>query len=60
MVKQVVRCSVCARVHGVTELLNREQLVNGTSTFVCPIKKTAGTYKLEEIGTLRTPDFVST
>ena len=59
MVKTVVRCSVCSRVHDLAELINREQLVNGTSTFICPVKKTAGSYKLEQIGTLKKPDLVN-
>lgn len=52
MLKKVVRCSVCMRVHDLTELLERVQQANGTSTFVCPVKKTAGTYRLENISTL--------
>jgi hypothetical protein len=46
-------------VHDLAELINREQLVNGTSTFICPVKKTAGSYKLEQIGTLKKPDLVN-
>jgi len=52
MHKKVVRCDVCARVHDVTDLIDLKKLVNGTFTFMCPLKKTAGSYKLEQIGTL--------
>ena len=52
MLKKVVRCGVCTRVHDVTALMNLKQLVNGTFTFVCPVKKTNGSYQLEQIGTL--------
>jgi hypothetical protein len=58
MNKQVVRCSVCTRVHDLKELIDREQLSNGTSNFICPVRKTAGSYKLEQIGTIQTPDLV--
>ena len=54
MVKKVVRCDVCTRVHDVTALINLKQLVNGTFTFVCPVKKTGGSYQLEQVGTLNT------
>ena len=53
MFKNVVRCSVCARVHDVTELIDVKQLTNGVSTFTCPVRKLPGTYKLENIGTLQ-------
>ena len=43
------------RVHDLTELLDRVQFVNGSSTFVCPVKKTPGSYRLENIGTLNVP-----
>jgi hypothetical protein len=52
MLKKVVRCGVCTRVHDVTTLIDLKQLVNGTFTFVCPVKKTGGSYRLEQIGTL--------
>ena len=52
MLKQVIRCVVCTRVHDITTLIDLKQLVNGTFTFICPLKKTAGSYKLEQIGTL--------
>jgi|HubBroStandDraft_1064217.scaffolds.fasta_scaffold89028_2 hypothetical protein len=52
MLKKVVRCGVCSRVHDVTSLVDLKQLVNGTFTFVCPVKKTNGSYQLEQIGTL--------
>lgn len=52
MQKKVVRCDVCTRVHDVTALLDLKQLGNGTFTFVCPFKKTGGSYQLEQIGTL--------
>jgi hypothetical protein len=54
MQKKVVRCEVCSRVHDLTALLDLKQLVNGTFTFVCPIKKTGGSYQLEQVGTLTT------
>ena len=57
MHKKVVRCGVCTRVHDVTELINLKQLVNGTFTFMCPLKKTAGSYQLEQVGTLNTKPF---
>ena len=53
MLKQVVRCSVCMRVHDVTELLHKKQLVNGSVTFTCPTKLTMGHYRIENIGTWR-------
>ena len=52
MPKKVVRCGVCTRVHDLRELINLKQLTNGTFTFDCPVKKTAGTYQLEQVGTL--------
>jgi len=52
MLKKVVRCGVCTRVHDVTALINLKQLVNGTFTFVCPVKNISGSYQLEQIGTL--------
>jgi hypothetical protein len=52
MQKKVVRCSVCTRVHDLTALLDLKQPGNGTFTFVCPVDKTSGTYRLEQIGTL--------
>ena len=52
MKKQVVRCSVCIKVHDVTELLELKAQLNGTSTFICPVKKTPGSYRLENVGTL--------
>jgi hypothetical protein len=52
MLKKVVRCGVCARVHDVIELVDLKQLVNGTFTFVCPLKQTGGSYQLEQVGTL--------
>jgi hypothetical protein len=58
MLKKVVRCGVCSRVHDVTELIDLKQLSNGTFNFICPSKKTAGTYQLEQIGTLNTKPFV--
>ena len=54
MVKQVVRCSVCMRVHDVTELLHKRQLVNGSVTFTCPTKMTVGHYRIENLGTWHT------
>jgi hypothetical protein len=54
MVKKVVRCEVCTQVHDVTALISLKQLVNGTFTFVCPVKKTGGSYQLEQVGTLNT------
>jgi hypothetical protein len=54
MAKKVVRCEVCTRVHDVTALIDLKQLVNGTFTFVCPVKKTGGSYQLEQVGTLTT------
>jgi hypothetical protein len=56
MVKQVVRCSVCMRVHDVTELLDKRQLVNGSVTFTCPYKMTVGNYRIENLGTWRTKE----
>jgi hypothetical protein len=53
MSKKVVRCSVCARVHDVTELIDLKQLTNGIFNFTCPSRKLPGTYKLENIGTLQ-------
>jgi hypothetical protein len=32
--------------------MDLKQFVNGTFTFICPVKKTSGSYKLEQIGTL--------
>ncbi len=52
MQKKVVRCSVCTRVHDITALLDLKPLGNGTFTFLCPVKETAGSYQLEQIGTL--------
>jgi hypothetical protein len=52
MVKQVVRCSVCMRVHDVTELRDKKQLVNGSVTFTCPFKMTVGNYRIENLGTM--------
>ena len=52
MLKKVVRCGVCTQVHDVTALINLKQLVNGTFTFFCPLRKTAGSYQLEQVGTL--------
>ena len=52
MLKKVVRCGVCSRVHDVTALMDLKQFVNGTFTFICPVQKTSGSYKLEQIGTL--------
>ena len=52
MLKKVVRCGVCTRVHDVAALINLKQLVNGTFTFVCPVKNIGGSYQLEQIGTL--------
>jgi hypothetical protein len=40
------------RVHDLTELIDRVQSVNGSSTFICPVKKTSGSFRLENIGTL--------
>ena len=54
MLKKVVRCCVCSRVHDVTELIDLKELGNGTFDFVCPLKKTAGSYQLEQVGTLNT------
>jgi len=54
MLKQVVRCSVCLRVHEVYELLDKKQLVNGSVTFTCPFKKTVGHYRIENLGTWHT------
>jgi hypothetical protein len=53
MLKKVVRCAVCTRVHDVSELVDLKQLVNGTFTFLCPVKKTGGSYQLEQVGTLK-------
>ena len=39
------------RVHDVTELLNKRQLVNGSVTFTCPTKMTVGHYRIENLGT---------
>ena len=52
MLKKVVRCGVCTQVHDVTALINLKQLVNGTFTYMCPVKKANGSYRLEQIGTL--------
>jgi hypothetical protein len=52
MQKKVVRCGVCARVHDITALLELQPLGNGTFTFVCPVKKTGGAYRLEQVGTM--------
>jgi hypothetical protein len=52
MQKKVVRCGVCTRVHDVTALLDLKPLGNGSFTFVCPVKKTGGNYRLEQVGTL--------
>ncbi len=52
MIKKVVRCSVCIKVHDIADLLNLKQALNGNSTFICPVKKTAGSYRLENVGTL--------
>ena len=53
MIKQVVRCSVCMKVHDITELVDRQQSLNGSCTFICPQKKTSGSYRLENVGTLK-------
>jgi len=39
------------RVHEVTELLDKKQLVNGSVTFTCPYKMTVGNYRIENLGT---------
>jgi hypothetical protein len=52
MLKKVVRCDVCTKVHDLTVLLDLRQLGNGTFTFVCPAKKTSGSYQIEQVGTL--------
>ncbi len=52
MNKKVVRCGVCTHVHDLTLLLELKELGNGKFTFVCPVKKTAGSYQLEQVGTL--------
>lgn len=52
MNKKVVRCNVCSKVHGLDDLLNLKQLFNGTCTYICPVTKVAGTYRLESVGTL--------
>jgi len=52
MQKKVVRCSVCTRVHDLTELLSLTPVGNGTFTFICPVAKTGGSYRLEQVGTL--------
>jgi hypothetical protein len=52
MLKRVVRCSVCTKVHDLTELLDLREVGNGTFTFVCPTKNTAGSYQIEQVGTL--------
>jgi len=57
MHKKVVRCEVCTRVHDLTELIDLKKLMNGTFTFICPLKKTAGSYQLEQVGTLNTEPF---
>jgi hypothetical protein len=54
MQKNVIRCGVCARVHDLTALLELQPLGNGTFTFVCPVQKTGGSYRLEQVGTLHT------
>jgi hypothetical protein len=59
MLKKVIRCGVCTRVHDVAELLNLKQFVNGTFTFDCPVKKTGGTYQLEQVGTLNVKPVVA-
>jgi hypothetical protein len=52
MQKKVVRCSVCTHVHDVTALLDLKPLGTGRFTFICPVRKTGGSYQLEQIGTL--------
>ena len=52
MPQQVVRCSACMRVHDLTELLDANQLPNGTTTFTCPRTQGRGIYSLESVGTL--------
>ena len=54
MLKRVVRCSVCGKVHDLTELVDLRQVGNGTFTFVCPAKQTGGSYQIEQVGTLNT------
>jgi hypothetical protein len=41
-------------VHDLTELIDLQQVGNGTFTFLCPLRKTAGSYKIEQVGTLHT------
>jgi len=41
------------KVHDITELVDRQQSANGSCTFICPQKKTAGSYRLENVGTLK-------
>ena len=53
MLKKVVRCSVCTQVHDVAALLNLKQLVYGTFTFICPLRRAAGSYQLDQVGTLK-------
>lgn len=52
VIKKVVRCSVCARVHDLNELLDVKEFYNGRFTFTCPVNKTTGTYRIENVGTL--------
>ena len=56
MLKKVVRCDVCTRVHDVADLLNLVHGLNGRSTFICPKTKRAGTYKLENVGSIHTKE----
>jgi hypothetical protein len=41
------------KVHDITELVDRKQAANGSCTFTCPWKKTFGSYRLENVGTLK-------
>jgi hypothetical protein len=50
--KQVVRCSVCTRVHDLRDLLDIQHLANGMTTFTCPVRMNRGVYALESVGTL--------
>jgi hypothetical protein len=52
MLKRVVRCSVCTKVHDLALLIDLREVGNGTFTFICPAKKTAGSYQIEQVGTL--------
>ena len=44
------------KIHDLKDLLNLVHLFNGWSTFTCPTTRRAGTYSLENVGTLLLKD----